>query len=118
MDRIIAKLGQVWCRVPYWCLAWLIVNLAPAGPKASDTEIEAELDRLLALDLGRGYCWCGLPRPDIVILSSSEGAAWGGEPVWCGHLHSCKDRREEAGSMWGPAAALPPRSISPYLTTP
>ncbi len=52
MDRILAKLGPVWHRVPDWCLAWLIVNLDPAGPKALDTEIEAELDRLLVLDLG------------------------------------------------------------------
>jgi hypothetical protein len=52
MDRILAKLGPVWHRVPDWRLAWLIVNLDPAGTKALDTEIEAELDRLLALDLG------------------------------------------------------------------
>jgi hypothetical protein len=38
--------------VPDWRLAWLIVNLVPLGPKASDAEIESELDRLLNLDQG------------------------------------------------------------------
>lgn len=52
MDRILAKLGHVWRRVPDWRLAWLIVNLVPPGPKASDTAIELELDRLLNPDLG------------------------------------------------------------------
>ena len=51
-DRILGKLGPVWRRVPDWSLAWLIVNLVPAGLKASDVEIESELDRLLNLDLG------------------------------------------------------------------
>jgi hypothetical protein len=51
-DRIVGKLGPVWRRVPDWSLAWLIVNLVPAGSKASDAEIEVELDRLLDLDLG------------------------------------------------------------------
>ncbi len=48
-DRILGKLGQVWGRVPDWRLAWLIVNIVPHGPKASDVEIELELDRLLLL---------------------------------------------------------------------
>jgi hypothetical protein len=52
-DRILAKLGQVWRRVPDWRLAWLIVNLVPPGPKASDADIELELDRLL--DPGPGW---------------------------------------------------------------
>jgi len=51
-ERILGKLGQVWARVPDWSLAWLIVNLVPPGPGASDAEIEFELDRLLNLDLG------------------------------------------------------------------
>ena len=51
-DRILGKLGPVWRRVPDWSLAWLIVNLVPAGLKASDVEIEIELDRLLDLDPG------------------------------------------------------------------
>jgi hypothetical protein len=51
-DRILGKLGPVWRRLPDWSLAWLIVNLVPAGLKASDVEIEVELDRLLDLDLG------------------------------------------------------------------
>jgi hypothetical protein len=50
-DRILGKLSPVWHRVPHWSLAWLIVNLAPAGLKASDAEIEVELDRLVELDL-------------------------------------------------------------------
>ena len=49
VDRILRKLGPVWHRVPGWRLAWLIVNLVPAGPSASDAEIELELDRLLDL---------------------------------------------------------------------
>ena len=48
MDRIVDKLGDVWHRVPGWSLAWLIVNLVAAGPKATDAEIESELDRLLS----------------------------------------------------------------------
>jgi hypothetical protein len=51
-DRILAKLGQVWRGLPAWQLAWLVGNLAPPGPKASDVEIELVLDRLLNLDLG------------------------------------------------------------------
>jgi hypothetical protein len=51
-DRILGKLGPVWHRVPNWSLPWLIVNLVPAGLKASDGEIEVELDRLLDLDPG------------------------------------------------------------------
>jgi hypothetical protein len=51
VDRILRKLGPVWHRVPEWCLAWLIVNLVPTGPNASDAEIELELDRLLDLTL-------------------------------------------------------------------
>jgi hypothetical protein len=39
-DRILGKLGPVWRRVPDWALAWLIVNLVPAGSKASDAELE------------------------------------------------------------------------------
>ncbi len=50
--RILGKLGQVWDRVPDWSLAWLIVNLVPPDPRASDAEVELELDRLLNLDLG------------------------------------------------------------------
>jgi DNA-3-methyladenine glycosylase II len=46
------------------------------------------------------------PAAVIAILLSSEGAAGRGEPVWCGHLHLCKDRREEAGSMWRAAATM------------
>jgi len=38
--------------VPDWSLAWLIVNLVPPDPRASDAEVELELDRLLNLDLG------------------------------------------------------------------
>ena len=38
--------------VPHWSLAWLIVNLVPAGLKVSAAEIEVELDRLLELDPG------------------------------------------------------------------
>jgi len=38
--------------VPDWRLAWLIINLIPAGLMASNAEIELELDRLLDLDLG------------------------------------------------------------------
>ena len=53
-DRILGKLGPVWRRVPDWSLAWLIVNLVPAGLKASDVEIEIELDRLLDLSPPRG----------------------------------------------------------------
>jgi hypothetical protein len=49
VERILRKLGPVWHRVPDWRLAWLIVNLVPAGPSASDAEIELELDRLLDL---------------------------------------------------------------------
>jgi hypothetical protein len=49
-DRILDKLGPVWRRVPDWSLARLIVNLVPAGPNASDAEIEVELDHLLDLD--------------------------------------------------------------------
>lgn len=48
-DRILGKLGQLWARVPDWRLAWLIVNLVPPGPPASDTEVELDLDRLLML---------------------------------------------------------------------
>ena len=51
-DRILGKLGPVWRRVPDWSLAWLIVNLVPAGLRASDARIEIELDRLLNLDPG------------------------------------------------------------------
>jgi hypothetical protein len=51
-DRILGKLGQLWRRVPDWHLGWLVVNLVPPGLKASDAEIELELDRLLNLDLG------------------------------------------------------------------
>jgi hypothetical protein len=51
-DRIFGKLGPVWRWVPDWSLAWLIVNFVPAGNKASDAEIEVELDRLLDLDPG------------------------------------------------------------------
>jgi hypothetical protein len=51
-DRILGKLGPVWRRVPDWTLAWLIVNLVPTGSKASDAELELELDRLLDVDLG------------------------------------------------------------------
>jgi hypothetical protein len=51
-DRILDKLGPLWRRVPDWSLAWLIVNLVPGGPNASDAEIEVELDRLLDLDPG------------------------------------------------------------------
>jgi hypothetical protein len=51
-DRILDKLGPLWRRVPHWNLAWLIVNLVPAGLKASDAEIEVELDRLLDLNPG------------------------------------------------------------------
>jgi hypothetical protein len=36
--------------MPDWPLAWRIVNLVPPGPKASDVEIELELDRLLCRD--------------------------------------------------------------------
>lgn len=50
-DRILAKLGNVWRRVPDWRLAWLIVNLVPPGPTASEAEIESELDRLLNFDV-------------------------------------------------------------------
>jgi hypothetical protein len=56
-DRILVKLGQVWRRVPDWRLAWLIVNLAPPGPRASDADIELELDRLL--DPGPGWADSG-----------------------------------------------------------
>ncbi|MEA2532797.1 MAG: hypothetical protein QOJ93_608 [Actinomycetota bacterium] len=48
-DRILDKLGPVWRRVPHWSLTWLIVNLVSTGLKASDAEIEVELDRLLDL---------------------------------------------------------------------
>ena len=51
-DRILGKLGHVWRRVPDWSLAWLMVNLVPTGPRASDTELELELDRLLNLAFG------------------------------------------------------------------
>jgi hypothetical protein len=51
-DRILDKLRPLWRRVPHWNLAWLIVNLVPAGRKASDAEIEVELDRLLDIDPG------------------------------------------------------------------
>lgn len=51
-DRILKKLRDMWCRVPHWHLAWLIVSLVPLGAKASDAEIEIELDRLLNLDQG------------------------------------------------------------------
>jgi hypothetical protein len=51
VDRILRKLGPVWHRIPDWRLAWLIVNLVPTGPNASDSEIELELDRLLDLTL-------------------------------------------------------------------
>jgi len=51
VNRILRKLGPVWHRVPDWRLAWLIVNLVPTGPNASDAEIELELDRLLDLTL-------------------------------------------------------------------
>jgi hypothetical protein len=49
---MLGKLVQVWLRVPDWPLAWLIVNLVPTGLRASDAEIEIELDRLLNADLG------------------------------------------------------------------
>ena len=51
VDRILRKLGPVWRRVPDWRLAWLILNLVPTCPNASDAEIEHELDRLLDLTL-------------------------------------------------------------------
>jgi hypothetical protein len=51
-DRILGKLGPVWRRIPDWSLARLIVNLVPAGLRASDAQIEAELDRLRNLDPG------------------------------------------------------------------
>jgi hypothetical protein len=51
-DRILGKLGPIWHQIPDWSLAWLIVNLAPAGLMASDAQIETELDRLLNLDPG------------------------------------------------------------------
>jgi len=51
-DRILGKLGPVWRRIPDWSLARLIVNLVPAGLRASDAQIEAELDRLINLDPG------------------------------------------------------------------
>jgi hypothetical protein len=51
VDRILRKLGPVWRRVPDWRLAWLIGNLVPTGPNASDAEVELELDRLLELTL-------------------------------------------------------------------
>jgi hypothetical protein len=51
VDRILRKVARVWCRVPDWPLAWLIVNLVPTGPNASDAEIECELDSLLNLTL-------------------------------------------------------------------
>jgi hypothetical protein len=47
IDRILGKLGLLWRRVPEWSLAWLVVNLAPPGPEASDAQIEVELDRLI-----------------------------------------------------------------------
>jgi hypothetical protein len=52
-DRILGKLNDMWRQVPDWRLAWLILNLVPPGPTASDAEIEIEieLDRLLNLDL-------------------------------------------------------------------
>lgn len=51
VERILRKLGPVWHRIPDWRLARLIVNLVPAGPNASDAEIELELDRLRDLTL-------------------------------------------------------------------
>ncbi len=38
--------------VPHWQLAWLIVNLVPGDPEASDAELEIALDRLLDVGLG------------------------------------------------------------------
>jgi hypothetical protein len=51
-ERILGKLGQVWRSLPGWRLAWLVDNLAPPGPEASDDELELALDRVLHLDPG------------------------------------------------------------------
>lgn len=51
VDRVLTKLGRVWRQLPDWRLAWLIVNIVPTGPKASDAEIEHQLDNLLKLTL-------------------------------------------------------------------
>jgi hypothetical protein len=51
-ERILAKLGRVWRNLPGWRLAWLVDNLAPPGPEASDDELERALDRVLHLDPG------------------------------------------------------------------
>jgi hypothetical protein len=51
-ERILGKLGRVWRSVPGWRLAWLVDNLAPPGPEASDDELERALDRVLHLDPG------------------------------------------------------------------
>jgi hypothetical protein len=48
---------------PDWRLAWLIVNLVPPGPKASDADIELELDRLLNPDLGSAEPGCSRRTP-------------------------------------------------------
>jgi hypothetical protein len=50
-ERILGKLDQVWRGLPGWRLAWLVDNLAPPGPEASDDELELALDRVLHLDL-------------------------------------------------------------------
>jgi hypothetical protein len=51
-ERILGKLGRVWWSLPGWRLAWLVDNLAPPGPEASDDELELALDRVLHLDPG------------------------------------------------------------------
>jgi hypothetical protein len=51
-ERILGKLDRVWGTVPRWRLAWLVDNLAPPGPEASDEELELALDRVLHLDPG------------------------------------------------------------------
>jgi hypothetical protein len=51
IERILGKLRLLWRRMPDWGLVWLIVNLA-SDSRASDTELELELDRLLELALG------------------------------------------------------------------
>jgi len=51
-ERILGKLVRVWRSVPGWRLAWLVDNLAPPGPEASDDELELALNRVLHLDLG------------------------------------------------------------------
>jgi hypothetical protein len=52
-DRVLAPFRV---SVPDWRLGWLVVNLVPLGPTASDADIELELDRLLNLDLGWVHC--------------------------------------------------------------